>query len=86
MDFIKACERHRGGRSASRTTNPGLEQRTKNLGAVAGREPDEVNASFRGNIFETGLKAIADAGLGHQKARVIGIGFDLLPQLANENS
>jgi hypothetical protein len=29
--------------------------------------------------FEAGLEAIADARLGHEKARVIGIGFDFLP-------
>ena len=36
--------------------------------------------------FKAGLKAIADTRLGHEKARVIGIGLDFLPQLANENS
>src|ERR1700726_4787367 len=36
--------------------------------------------------FKAGLKAIADTRLGNEKARVIGIGFDFLPQLANENS
>ena len=33
-----------------------------------------------------GLKAIADTRLGHEKVRVIGIGFDFLPQFANEDS
>ena len=33
-----------------------------------------------------GLKAIADTRLGHEKVRVIGIGFDFLPQFANENA
>jgi len=30
-------------------------------------------------ILESGLKAIADTWLGHQQARVIGIGLDFLP-------
>jgi len=41
---------------------------------------------FSRRIVGTGLKAIADARLGDEKAWVIGIGFNFLPQFANENS
>src|ERR1700746_1849925 len=37
-------------------------------------------------VFKARLKPIADAGFGHKKPRAVGIGFDLLSQLANENS
>ena len=42
--------------------------------------------SIRRTGFKAGLKAIADTRLSHEKARVIGISFDFLPQLADENS
>lgn len=40
----------------------------------------------RGAGFQACLEPLADTRFGHEQARVVGIGFDLLPQLADENS
>ena len=44
-----------------------------------------INLVSRAGL-KAGLKAIANTRLGHEKTRVVGIGLDFLPQLANENS
>jgi len=38
------------------------------------------------HVLEAGLETVADAGFRHQEARPVGIAFDLLAQLANQDS
>src|SRR5450756_388826 len=41
---------------------------------------------FHRGFLETGLKAIADARFGDEKAGMIRVGLDFLPQFADENA
>src|SRR5260370_12882480 len=50
------------------------------------RSPGAARVLLRRTGLKAGLKAVADTRLGHQEARAIGISFDFLPELANEDS
>jgi hypothetical protein len=54
--------------------------------AMTPRRDLERGGSVGGDVFETGLKTIADAGFGHEKARAVWIAFDFLAQLAHEDA
>jgi hypothetical protein len=62
------------------------------LGAAIGARDRHAIGSLREGIdlvrqlaLRLGLETVAYARLGNQKARIIGVGFDLLSQLANQN-
>src|ERR1700751_986834 len=50
------------------------------------RGVEHVLLSLGGGCFKPAWQPIADTGLGDEKARMIRVGFDLLPQLAHEDA
>ena len=66
-----------------------IEQRVRLAGHTMrwiARWEEHVQLSVRRGGLEPALQPVTDPGFGNQEARVIGIGFDLLPQLPHENS